>query len=163
MEQRTDDGLSPYHVFSRAEWASRREDTPMTLTPDEVTRVRSLHDRLDIKEVEDIYLPLTRLLVALRRGYAASVPGAAELPGHRRRQDALHHWRCRVSCRRQIHHRARAAGVAGALAQRSEGRSGHDRRLSLPERHSGARRPDGEEGLSRKATICPRCCGSCPM
>ena len=34
----------------------------MTLTPDEVTRVRSLHDRLDMKEVEDIYLPLSRLL-----------------------------------------------------------------------------------------------------
>jgi type I pantothenate kinase len=62
MEQRTDDGLSPYRVFSRAEWAERREDTPMTLTPAEVTAVRSLNDRLDMKEVEDIYLPLSRLL-----------------------------------------------------------------------------------------------------
>ncbi len=34
----------------------------MTLTPDEVTRVRSLHDRLDMKEVEEIYLPISRLL-----------------------------------------------------------------------------------------------------
>ena len=62
MEQRTDDGLSPYRIFSRSEWAERRADTPMTLTPGEVTQVRSLHDRLDIEEVEDIYLPLTRLL-----------------------------------------------------------------------------------------------------
>src|SRR5208337_452216 len=62
MEQRTDDGLSPYRIFPRAEWAARRADTPMTLTPDEVTRVRSLNDRLDIAEVEDIYLSLTRLL-----------------------------------------------------------------------------------------------------
>ena len=62
MEQRTEDGLSPYHVFSRAEWAERRADTPMTLTQDEVSRLRSLHDRLDIQEVEDIYLPLSRLL-----------------------------------------------------------------------------------------------------
>jgi len=62
MEQRTDDGLSPYRVFSRAEWAALREDTPMTLTPDEVSRLRSLHDRLDMQEVEDIYLPLSRLL-----------------------------------------------------------------------------------------------------
>ena len=62
MEQRTEDGLSPYRVFSRAEWAERRADTPMTLTPEEVSRVRSLNDRLDIEEVEDIYLPLTRLL-----------------------------------------------------------------------------------------------------
>jgi type I pantothenate kinase len=62
MEQRTDDGLSPYRIFSRAEWAALREDTPMTLTPDEVSRLRSLHDRLDMQEVEDIYLPLSRLL-----------------------------------------------------------------------------------------------------
>jgi type I pantothenate kinase len=62
MEQRTDDGLSPYRVFSRAEWAALRDDTPMTLAPDEVTRVRSLHDRLDMEEVEHIYLPLSRLL-----------------------------------------------------------------------------------------------------
>jgi type I pantothenate kinase len=62
MEQRTEDQLSPYHVFSRGEWAALREDTPMTLTSDEVTRLRSLHDRLDIAEIEDIYLPLSRLL-----------------------------------------------------------------------------------------------------
>jgi type I pantothenate kinase len=62
MEQRTEDGLSPYRVFSRAEWAERRADTPMTLTQEEVSRLRSLHDRLDIQEVGDIYLPLSRLL-----------------------------------------------------------------------------------------------------
>src|SRR5262245_53588052 len=62
MEQRTDDGLSPYRIFSRAEWAAKRADTPMTLNTDEVTRLRSLHDRLDMTEVEEIYLPLSRLL-----------------------------------------------------------------------------------------------------
>jgi type I pantothenate kinase len=62
MEQRAEDGLSPYRIFSRAEWAQLREDTPMTLTGDEVTRLRSLHDRLDMREVEEIYLPLSRLL-----------------------------------------------------------------------------------------------------
>ncbi len=63
MDQRlTEDGLSPYHIFPRSEWAGRREDTPMTLTGEEVTRLRSMHDRLDMAEVEEIYLPLTRLL-----------------------------------------------------------------------------------------------------
>lgn len=62
MEQRIDDGLSPYRTFSRAEWAALREDTPMTLRPEEVTRLRSMHDRLDMSEVEEIYLPLSRLL-----------------------------------------------------------------------------------------------------
>src|ERR1700719_3967719 len=62
MEQRTEEPVSPYRVFTRAEWAQLRKDTPMTLTPDEVTRLRSLHDRLDMREVEEIYLPLSRLL-----------------------------------------------------------------------------------------------------
>jgi type I pantothenate kinase len=62
MEQRTEQAVSPNRVFTRAEWAQLRKDTPMTLTPDEVTRLRSLHDRLDMQEVEEIYLPLSRLL-----------------------------------------------------------------------------------------------------
>src|SRR5499433_1202747 len=62
MEQRTEDGLSPYRIFSRTEWAAKRADTPMTLKSDEITRLRSLHDRLDMAEVEEIYLPLSRLL-----------------------------------------------------------------------------------------------------
>jgi type I pantothenate kinase len=62
MEQRTEPEVSPYRVLSRAEWASRRADTPMTLRPEEITRLRSMHDRLDITEVEEIYLPLSRLL-----------------------------------------------------------------------------------------------------
>ena len=62
MEQRTDENVSPYRIFSRAEWAAKRNDTPMTLTSDEVMRLRSLHDLLDIAEIEDIYLPLSRLL-----------------------------------------------------------------------------------------------------
>src|SRR5882757_3824727 len=62
MDKRTDDGISPYGIFSRAQWAALRDDTPMTLTADEVTRVRSLHDRLDMTEIEEIYLPLSRLL-----------------------------------------------------------------------------------------------------
>ncbi len=62
MEQRIDKAVSPYRVFSRAEWAALRQDTPMTLTSEEVTQLRSLHDRLDMREVEEIYLPLSRLL-----------------------------------------------------------------------------------------------------
>jgi len=62
MEQRTEEILSPYRIFPRTEWARLRADTPMTLSPAEVGRLRSVHDRLDMREVEDIYLPLSRLL-----------------------------------------------------------------------------------------------------
>lgn len=55
-------GPSPYRVFSRAEWAAKRADTPMTLTPEEVTRLKSFTDQLSIEEVEAIYLPISRLL-----------------------------------------------------------------------------------------------------
>ena len=62
MEQRVDDGLSPYRIFSRAEWAARREDTPMTLTPAEIADLKAFNDQLSMREVEEIYLPLSRLL-----------------------------------------------------------------------------------------------------
>ncbi|HEY1152296.1 MAG TPA: type I pantothenate kinase [Pseudolabrys sp.] len=62
MEQRADTVLSPYRSFSRAEWAALRDGAPMTLSGEEVQRLRSLHDRLDMNEVEEIYLPLSRLL-----------------------------------------------------------------------------------------------------
>ena len=62
MEQRTEEILSPYRIFPRAEWSRLRADTPMTLSPAEVGRLRSVHDRLDMREVEEIYLPLSRLL-----------------------------------------------------------------------------------------------------
>ena len=53
---------NPYRIFSREQWAGLRDDTPMTLEPGEFDRLRSMHDRLDLQEVEDIYLPLSRLL-----------------------------------------------------------------------------------------------------
>jgi type I pantothenate kinase len=57
-----DQKYNPYRLFTRKQWAELRNDTPMTLEPGEFDKLRSLHDRLDIKEVEDIYLPLSRLL-----------------------------------------------------------------------------------------------------
>jgi type I pantothenate kinase len=62
MDERTETKFSPYRTFSRAEWAALREDTPMTLRPSEITELRSLNDRLDMEEVEAIYLPISRLL-----------------------------------------------------------------------------------------------------
>lgn len=54
--------LSPHLRFSRAEWAALRADTPMTLAPQEVERLAGLIDRVSTTEVEEIYLPLSRLL-----------------------------------------------------------------------------------------------------
>ena len=58
----TEQQYNPYRIFTREQWARLRDDTPMTLEPGEFERLRSMHDRLDMLEVEDIYLPLSRLL-----------------------------------------------------------------------------------------------------
>ncbi|MGG7517884.1 type I pantothenate kinase [Allorhizobium undicola] len=55
---------SPYLFFSSEEWAHFRADTPLTLTLDEVHRLRSLDDPIDLAEVRRIYLSLSRLLSA---------------------------------------------------------------------------------------------------
>lgn len=57
-----DQQYNPYRIFTREQWAHLRDDTPMTLEPGEFDRLRSLQDRLDLQEVEQIYLPLSRLL-----------------------------------------------------------------------------------------------------
>lgn len=54
--------LSPFRVFDRAEWASLRADTPLTLTLEELKRLQSVNEQLSIEEVAEIYLPLSRLL-----------------------------------------------------------------------------------------------------
>ncbi len=58
------DLYSPYHVFTSDEWAHFRADTPLTLSEDEVKRLRSLDDPIDLEEVRRIYLSLSRLLSA---------------------------------------------------------------------------------------------------
>lgn len=68
---------STYLDFSRAEWARLRDEHPMSLTADEVARVRGLGDRIDVREVEDVYLPLSRLLTF----YVHAVRGLHEVTG----------------------------------------------------------------------------------
>ncbi|MET3662759.1 type I pantothenate kinase [Aquamicrobium ahrensii] len=55
---------SPYLFFSAQEWSKFRADTPLTLTGDEINRLRSLNDPVDLDEVRRIYLSMSRLLSA---------------------------------------------------------------------------------------------------
>jgi type I pantothenate kinase len=57
-----DQQYNPYRVFSREQWARLRDDMPMTLGAEDIAALSSMHDRLDLREVEEIYLPLSRLL-----------------------------------------------------------------------------------------------------
>ena len=49
-------------MFTREEWAKLRADTPMTLVPRELEQLSGLIEELSMAEVEQIYLPLSRLL-----------------------------------------------------------------------------------------------------
>jgi type I pantothenate kinase len=54
--------ILPHQVFTREEWARLRADTPLTLTYEDLKRLKSLNDPISLDEVEQIYLPLSRLL-----------------------------------------------------------------------------------------------------
>jgi type I pantothenate kinase len=54
--------FSPYREFTREEWARLRADTPMTLVPRDLEQLSGIIEELSMEEVEQIYLPLSRLL-----------------------------------------------------------------------------------------------------
>lgn len=54
--------ISPYMHFTREEWRQYRGDTELLLTEEELATLRGFNESISIKEAEDIYLPLSRLL-----------------------------------------------------------------------------------------------------
>ena len=54
--------LSPFVVISRQDWAELGRTTEQPLTADEIKQIQGLGDVLDLQEVADVYLPLSRLL-----------------------------------------------------------------------------------------------------
>jgi type I pantothenate kinase len=62
---------SPYLRFRRDEWAALRADTPLTLTDRDLDRIHGLVERMSLGEIEEVYLPLSRLLNL----YVAAVQG----------------------------------------------------------------------------------------
>jgi type I pantothenate kinase len=62
MDQATHSSLSPHRVFTRAEWAGLRADTPLTLTEEDLSRLHSINEPISLDDVVEIYLPLSRLL-----------------------------------------------------------------------------------------------------
>jgi type I pantothenate kinase len=53
---------SPYRVISREEWARLRADTPMTIVQKDLESLSGIIEELSIDEIEQIYLPMSRLL-----------------------------------------------------------------------------------------------------
>lgn len=53
---------SPFVDLERAAWSRLSAAMPQPLTETELSRLRGLGDRVDLQEVEEVYLPLSRLL-----------------------------------------------------------------------------------------------------
>ncbi|HNM97804.1 MAG TPA: type I pantothenate kinase, partial [Marmoricola sp.] len=72
---------TPYVELERGAWAALEASTESPLSHEEITRLRGLGDALDLDEVRQVYLPLSRLL-------SLYVESAAAL--HRQQEDFLH-------------------------------------------------------------------------
>ena len=53
---------SPYIEFDRPHWKRLRQSMPMVLSEQDIQGLRGIQDHLDLDEVADIYLPLSRLI-----------------------------------------------------------------------------------------------------
>nr|BFF15392.1 hypothetical protein GCM10025699_66950 [Microbacterium flavescens] len=53
---------SPFVEIDREAWAELAPATRLPLTETEIVQLRGLGDRLDMREVQDVYVPLSRLL-----------------------------------------------------------------------------------------------------
>lgn len=59
---------SPFIEFDRATWAALAPNTPLPLQEDEIERLRGLGEPLDLREVSEVYHPLSRLLTLYAAG-----------------------------------------------------------------------------------------------
>lgn len=79
--------LTPYVELRREQWRELRRSTPLTLTLDELVRLRGLGDPVDLDEVSDVYLPLSRLISlqveARQRLYEATTSFLGEEAGEK--------------------------------------------------------------------------------
>ena len=63
VSRSTPPGVHESHThFTRAEWAKLRAAVPMTLDEADVARLRGANEPTSLSEVEEVYLPLTRLI-----------------------------------------------------------------------------------------------------
>jgi type I pantothenate kinase len=53
---------TPFLEIDRADWAALAPSTPLALTEADIERLRGVGDQLDLTEVAEVYLPLSRLL-----------------------------------------------------------------------------------------------------
>jgi type I pantothenate kinase len=74
---------SPFVEIDRETWAALAPSTQLPLTETELVQLRGLGDLLDLREVSDVYLPLSRLLNLYAAGARALHRSTSEFLGAR--------------------------------------------------------------------------------
>ena len=120
------DEFSPYTQIPRVEWGSLASDLNVHLSHDELEAIRGVGEFLDLAEVAEVYLPLSRLI----NQYAI-----AEQEMHERTRTFLKHADeqktpfvigiAGVGCGRKINGCARVARSALSLARNPESGLGY--------------------------------------
>lgn len=62
MDIPVENTMTPHHVFSKEAWADLRADQPLPLSLQDLRNLRSINDPISLEEVEQIYMPISRLL-----------------------------------------------------------------------------------------------------
>jgi type I pantothenate kinase len=74
---------SPFVEIDRDDWAELAPSTQLPLTETELVQLRGLGDRLDLTEVSDVYLPLSRLINLYAAGARSLHRSTSEFLGGR--------------------------------------------------------------------------------
>ncbi|MDQ1528480.1 MAG: type pantothenate kinase, partial [Actinomycetota bacterium] len=74
---------SPFVEIDRDDWAELAPSTQLPLTETELVQLRGIGDRLDLTEVSDVYLPLSRLINLYAAGARSLHRSTSEFLGGR--------------------------------------------------------------------------------
>ena len=141
---------SPYVDLDRGAWAKLGENAPSPLSAAELDGLRSLGDPVDLDEVREVYLPLTRLLALhidesgrLYETYRAFLAPGEEPPA---RTPFVIGIAGSVSVGKSTIARL-LQPTAGPPARPSTRRADHHRRVPASQRGAGTTGPDGPQRL----------------
>jgi hypothetical protein len=139
---------NPYLQFTREQWALLRDAVPLTLTEHDLQTLRGINEKVSLREVEEIYLPLSRLLNLYVKAKQRRSRVLEQFLGQSRGKGTYI-----ISIAGSVAGarapRPHPAGIAGALAGAPAGGAGHHRRLPVSQQGAGSPWPDASQGVPR--------------